>query len=44
MVIYMGNIGYLLKRIKGMNYKQMFDTIDFVHTKNNKSKTMGNIL
>ena len=34
----MGNIGYLLKRIKGMNYKQMFDTIDFVHTKNNKSK------
>ena len=34
----MGNISYLLKRIKGMNYKQMFDTIDFVHTKNNKSK------
>lgn len=31
-------IGYLIKRIKGMNYKQMFDTIDFIHKQNKKSK------
>ena len=34
----MGRIGYLIKRIKTMNYKQFFDTIDFVKTKTNKSK------
>ncbi len=34
----MGKIGYLFKRIKGMDYKNMFNTIDIVHKKCNKSK------
>ena len=34
----MGKIGYLFKRIKGMNYKGFFDTIDEVHKKSKKNK------
>ena len=34
----MGKIGYLFKRITKMNYKQMFDTIDYIHKKTGKGK------
>ena len=34
----MGKIGYLFKRIKGMNYKGFFDTINEVHKKSKKNK------
>lgn len=34
----MGKIGYLIKRIKSMDYKNMFDTVNFVHEKNGKNK------
>lgn len=34
----MGKVGYLVKRIKGMDYSKFFDTINFVHEKNGKSK------
>ena len=35
----MGKIGYLLKRIKTMDKKAMFDKIDSIHKKTGKSKT-----
>ena len=34
----MGKISYLFKRIKGMNYRKMFDTIDEINKKTNKNK------
>ena len=34
----MSKISYLFKRIKGMKYQQMFDTINFVHHKTEKNK------
>lgn len=34
----MGKIGYLLRRIKGMNYSQMFDTVSYVSKKTQKNK------
>ena len=34
----MGKVGYLIKRITSMNYKQFFDCVDYVHKKTNKSK------
>ncbi len=34
----MGKISYLFKRIKGMNYKGFFDTINEVHDKTGKSR------
>ena len=34
----MGKIGYLFKRIKGMNYKGFFDTINEIHNKSHKPK------
>lgn len=34
----MSKITYLFKRIKGMNYKQFFETINYVHEKNKKNK------
>lgn len=34
----MGKIGYLIKRIKSMDYGKMFDTIDIVHEKSGKNK------
>ncbi len=36
----MGKIGYLFKRIKGMNYKGFFDTINEVHNKSKKNKIL----
>ena len=37
-VINMGRISYLFKRIKTMSYKQFFETIDYVHNKNKKNR------
>lgn len=34
----MGKFGYLVKRIKSMDYSNMFKTVDLVHEKTNKSK------
>lgn len=34
----MGKINYLVKRIKSMDYKSLFDTVNFVHEKNGKNK------
>ena len=34
----LGKIGYLLKRIKTMDKKAMFDKIDSIHKKTGKSK------
>lgn len=34
----MGKISYLFKRIKGMNYRKMFDIIDEINKKTNKNK------
>lgn len=34
----MGKLGYLVKRIKGMDYSKFFDTVNFVHEKNGKNK------
>lgn len=34
----MGRFGYLIKRIKGMDYSRFFDTVNFVHEKNGKNK------
>ncbi len=34
----MGKLGYLIKRVKNMNFDKMFQTIDLVNKKTNKSK------
>lgn len=34
----MSKVGYLLKRIRSMNYHQMFETIDLIQKKTNKNK------
>ena len=34
----MGKLGYLIKRVKNMNFDKMFQTIDLVNQKTNKSK------
>lgn len=34
----MGKVSYLIKRLKSMNYKSMFDTVDYVHNINKKNK------
>jgi len=38
MVMKMGKIKYLIGRIKNMNYKKMFNTIDDIHNRSDKSK------
>lgn len=34
----MGKLGYLIKRLKSMSYKSMFETVDYVHNINHKNK------
>ena len=34
----MANIGYVLRRLLDMNYKAMFDKINYLHKKTGKSR------
>ena len=34
----MGKLSYMAKRLKNMDYKKMFNTIDYLHDRTKKSK------